>query len=173
METRILYFLILSLYLSIVVGLYDKVFVAEDGPVEERFHPSSLWITYLRIIIKIHSHRTIFTNFRHVNKKEFPKNNIITTPNRSGQFTHNPPVIPSLQLQQKKNKGSSQLSCSFHIVQSMFYSWWQSVSDFSLSLSRPTCLSYIFSPIQLKRGNDKAALVGAWHSSRLNRNTVH
>jgi len=42
METRILYFLILSLYLSIVVGLYDKVFVAEDGPVEERFHPSSL-----------------------------------------------------------------------------------------------------------------------------------
>ena len=39
----------------------------------------------------------------------------------------------------------------------------------SLSLSRPTSLSfYFFSPVQLRRGSDRVDLVGTWHLARVN-----
>lgn len=60
------------------------------------FHP--LWITYLRVITKIHVHHTIFT----LTKKNSPhqnQNNVIGTPNESGRFTLNPLNVPSPQLQ--------------------------------------------------------------------------
>jgi len=46
------------------------------------------------------------------------------------------------------------------------------VSDLSLSLSPPRSLSlyFFFSPVQLKRRSDRAALVGTWCPARLNYN---
>jgi len=46
------------------------------------------------------------------------------------------------------------------------------MSDLSLSLSRPSSLSsYFLSPVQLRRGSDRAVLVGTWHLSRPNQNS--
>jgi len=43
----------------------------------------------------------------------------------------------------------------------------------SLSLSWPTSLSlYFFSPVQLRRGSDRAALVGTWHPARPNHHNL-
>lgn len=70
---------------------------------------SPLWITYLRIVIKIHINHTIFSNFTNFtyikNNQKNPNQDpphqnhisIITTVNESGQFTLIPPLVPSPQ----------------------------------------------------------------------------
>ena len=53
----------------------------------------------------------------------------------------------------------------------LFFPWQWLVSDLSLSLSRPWSLSsYFLSPVQLRRGSDRAVLVGTWYLSRPNQN---
>jgi len=45
------------------------------------------------------------------------------------------------------------------------------LSYLSLSLSRPGSLLYFLSPVQLRRGSDRAALVGTWGPARLSHHT--
>ena len=47
------------------------------------------------------------------------------------------------------------------------------MSDLSLSLPRSSSLAFYFlSPVQLRRGSDRVILVGSWHLSRPNQNTL-
>jgi len=46
------------------------------------------------------------------------------------------------------------------------------VSDLSLSLPQPSSLSsHFLSPVQLRRGSDRAVLVGTWHLSKITLNS--